>query len=122
MDITKQTKKSKSIITKVLFTFGTSLIISICILWYNAPSGIGKDDFEKAVKTAYQSDSKVNGVAYSISVDKYSDPYKITFSWRDHGLYTNKPVSEAYKENARREMAHKLKREGIKKNDYEIIN
>lgn len=83
---------------------------------------VTRDGFANAVNEVYNELPRINGMAYSVDVNKYSDPYKITFSWRDDGLYTNKPVTSSNKDYARKEMISKLKDKGIKKNSFEITN
>lgn len=115
-------KRPMSVLKKMFLGGCVGFVIGIGLLVYNSPSGISKEEFEKVVKEVYQETFEIKRVAYHVEVDKYTEPYKVTFSWRDDNLATNKPVSDAYKDIARREMVYQLKSKGIKKNDFEIIN
>ncbi|WP_066869585.1 hypothetical protein [Clostridium mediterraneense] len=81
-----------------------------------------RKQIKEAVKEVYDNTPRINGMAYNYTLENYNYPYKITFSWRDDGLYTNKLVTEANKDYARREMESKLKDKGFKSKDFLIVN
>lgn len=124
------------IIIAILTLIGV-LFADFCIYSINGKGVIPKVDYEKeetervllerkqikeAVKEVYDNTPRINGMAYNYTLENYSYPYKITFSWRDDGLYTNKPVTQANKDYARREMESKLKDKGFKSKDFIIVN